>query len=256
MHSLLTLAGIDLFIQVVGFCIAYTLQTEKFYDLVGSLTFILLTHVSLRSNLHQNWRRTLLSFMVTIWALRLGSFLCYRCLKDGGDRRFTKVKTKPVVFFIYWTVQALWIYITLFPVLLVNTEKKSKPLGSIDYFGFAVWMLGMIIEVTADLQKMAFRSNPANEGKFISEGVWSISRHPNYFGEIMLWIGVLIIASSVLSGWKWIAVLSPVFIWYLLNYVSGIPILERSGMKRYGHLPEYKHYVETVPVLTPFVGSV
>nr|XP_002124274.1 uncharacterized protein LOC100182009 [Ciona intestinalis] len=254
MNNLLTVTLLDFTIQLVGFAVAFALQTEKFYDLTGSCTFILVAQASLRWRANRQFRRVLLSTMVTVWAARLGLFLFYRVLHEGGDKRFNKVKSKPVTFLIYWMIQGVWIIVMSAPVLFVNNERQNVPINTRDYVGFAVWLFGMFFEIMADLQKLTFRNNPDNAGKFISSGLWSISRHPNYFGEIVLWVGVFIIASSDLTGWTWVSILSPVFLYYLLNNVSGVPILERSGLKRYGELPEYKQYINTVPVLVPFVG--
>uniref|UniRef100_H2Z7C9 Uncharacterized protein n=1 Tax=Ciona savignyi TaxID=51511 RepID=H2Z7C9_CIOSA len=255
MNNIFTVVTLDFVIQLVGFTVAFSLQTEKFYDLTGSCTFILMAQASLRWRTKQHFRRMLLSTMVTVWAARLGIFLFYRVVTEGGDKRFTKVKTKPVVFLLYWMVQGVWILVTSAPMLIVNSEKQNAPINSRDYIGFAIWIFGLLFEVTADFQKLLFRSNPDNAGNFINTGLWSISRHPNYFGEILLWVGIFIIASSDLYGWKWICILSPAFVYYLLNYVSGIPLLERSGLKRYGDMPAYKNYINNVPVLVPFIGK-
>ncbi|CAK8683915.1 unnamed protein product [Clavelina lepadiformis] len=255
MHNLLSALLVDFFIQIVGFSLAITLQTEKFYDFAGSFTFILLAQLSLRWNVRQSFRQVLVTSMVTIWALRLGGFLFYRVLLAGGDHRFDKVKTKPVTFFIYWMIQGVWVYVTVLPTLLLNNKKNYSQLSLQDYLGIAVWLTGFLIEVVADWQKMAFRNNPDNTGKFISSGLWSISRHPNYFGEIVMWVGIFLVASTVFTGWEWLSIFSPMFVYYLLTNVSGIPILERSSMKRYGSLGSYKEYINNVPVLVPFIGS-
>ena len=91
------------------------------------------------------------------------------------------------------------------------------------------------------------------QGKFITSGLWSLSRHPNYFGEIMLWFGLYLSASSVFKGWQYLSVLSPVFVHLLITKLSGIPLLEQAGLKKWGHLPEYQNYLRNTPILVPFL---
>ena len=117
--------------------------------------------------------------------------------------------------------------------------------------GSLIWLLGFVIEVVSDKQKTNFKNNPSNEGRFIQEGLWSWSRHPNYFGEIVLWIGIAIIAYPVIEGWQYFALLSPIFVIFLLTKVSGINLLERQGMKRWGHEEEYLNYLKRTSSLIP-----
>ena len=183
---------------------------------------------------------------------RLGLFLFIRVIKDGGDKRFDKAKTDFTTFLVFWTLQGLWVFITLLPTLLLNASEHNPPLGARDFIGWTMWLAGLTIEAMADMQKSSFKADLANKDKFISSGLWSISRHPNYFGEILLWFGLYLSASSALKGWKLFSVLSPVAVYLLITKVSGIPILERNGLKKFGHLPEYKNYLRSTPELIPF----
>jgi len=196
-----------------------------------------------------------LSVLGSIWAVRLGVFLFCRVIIFGGDKRFDKIKTKPLTFLIYWMVQGLWVFITLLPILLVNRIKRNDKLNFLDYTGFIVWFVGFLFEVVADYQKFTFKLNAETHDTFISDGLWGISRHPNYFGEILLWCGVFISSSSGLSGLEHICVISPLFVHYLLTRVSGIPLLEKRGLKKFGHLATYKHYIATIPCLVPWFGK-
>jgi len=249
-HLFQTLAT-SMGVQWVGWAVASYFHTEKFYDLAGSLTFILLSHMS-HGQSKMTTRQSLHSWMIFAWACRLGTFLFMRVLKDGSDRRFDKVRDSPGTFLIWWSVQGVWVWMTLLPTILLNTIKRDVPLGNRDYLGYGLWVTGFLFEVVADMQKSIFRANPDNNGKFISSGLWAISRHPNYFGEILLWFGLYISSTSVFRGTQYMTVISPVFIYFLLTRVSGVPLLEKSGLKRWGHLPEYKQYLENVPVLFPF----
>jgi len=117
--------------------------------------------------------------------------------------------------------------------------------------GLLVWVFGFAMEVVADYQKSRFNADPKNKGKFIQTGLWSRSRHPNYFGEIVLWIGVMIIALPVLQGWQWVALISPVFVTLLLTRVSGIPLLEKKADQKWGGQADYEAYKRQTPGLIP-----
>jgi len=254
-HHLLELFAVDLGVQCAGWMISSLFKTEKHFDLFGSLTYIGLIYKSYYAIDTPHIRQSMTSGMVLTWALRLGSFLFHRVINAGEDKRFKNVRSNPLKFLLWWVVQAVWVYFTIFPALLNNAESKQPEISNKDYVGAAMWVLGFLIEVVADHQKTRFRSISANNDKFINTGLWSISRHPNYFGEVMLWSGVAVLSSTSFNGWKWIGALSPCFVYYLLNYVSGIPILEKTGLKRYGHLPAYQSYIKSVPSFMPFFGS-
>lgn len=245
-------AAVDVALQWAGWGIASALKTEKFYDLAGSGTFILLAHLSRMWGGRRYLRQNVQTGLVTTWGLRLGAFLFLRIMKEGQDRRFNKVRDSPGVFFVYWTVQALWVFVTLLPTLILNTEQRDKPLGTRDYIGWGVWALGFITEAVADQQKWNFKSDPENTGRFIQHGLWAYSRHPNYLGEILQWSGLFLSASSIMRGPQYLTVLSPVFVWFMLRYVSGIPILEKQALRKWGTDPVFQNYIKNTPLLWPF----
>ncbi len=159
---------------------------------------------------------------------------------------------------MYWTVQGLWVFMTLLPVLLLNytpsTAAEDGEFRVMDFAGLGLWGLGFGIEALADAQKSAWARLPANKGRFITSGLWALSRHPNYCGEILLWLGLFITCSSrfaVPLDARWLTVVSPAFVYFLLTRVSGIPILERMGLKRWGAEAAYKQYLKQTPVLFP-----
>lgn len=230
---------------------AYSLQTEKFFDLTGSLTYILVTLMALYFSENLDQRSMLLGGMVIIWAVRLGSFLLSRILQDGKDDRFDKIKPNPLRFFNVWTLQALWVALTTAAALMAITSTERKELGVVAFIGLAVWLIGFLFEVVADNQKRQFRKDPKNKGRFIQSGLWARSRHPNYFGEILLWIGVFVIAAPVLQGWQWVAIISPIFVVLLLTRISGVPGLEAKATKKWGGEAEYEAYKSSTPVLIP-----
>lgn len=252
-NTLAKAAFIDMGLQWALFLIAAYFKTEKFYDLAGSSTFILLAVQSLLSNRKLFPRQVVQSSLVCMWAVRLGLFLLVRVLRSGQDSRFNRVRDNPKIFFIYWTVQGLWVWLTLLPTLIVNSKQTDTELCTRDYIGWGVWMAGMVIECIADYQKYSFRSNAANKDKWISHGLWGIVRHPNYLGEIMLWLGLFISASSTFKGKEYLSVLSPIFVAFLLTRVSGIPILERQNWKKWKETPQYLQYVQSTPKLIPFL---
>jgi steroid 5-alpha reductase family enzyme len=229
-------------------------RTERFYDLTGSVTFVAVTALALVATRAPGgaasvWR-VVLAAMVVVWAVRLGSFLFVRVRRDGSDGRFDKIKVHPLAFLATWTLQALWVSMTVAAALAAITVADG--LGGVwAMLGVIVWLIGFAIEVVADTQKRRFRADPANAGRFISTGLWSRSRHPNYFGEILLWSGVALMAVPTLSGWRWVVLISPVFVWLLLTRVSGVPLLEARAAARFGDDPAYGAYVKHTPVLVP-----
>ena len=231
---------------------AYKNQTEKFFDLTGSITYITTMLLAFILNpAARDARSVLMMAVVMIWALRLGSFLFSRIQRDGKDGRFDEIKPSFVRFFHVWTLQGLWVTFTVIAASITLTGVTHKPLGIWGLVGALVWLLGFVIEVLADGQKSAFRKDPANKGKFINTGLWSRSRHPNYFGEITLWLGVMLIAVPVLQGWQWIALISPIFVTLLLTRVSGVPMLEKRSDEKWGGQADYEDYKKNTPVLIP-----
>ena len=226
-------------------------KTEKFYDLTGSFTYLTVIIVAVILSDALDVRASIVAVMVVVWALRLGSFLFLRIRRAGSDSRFDEIKVSPLRFFSAWTIQGLWVLLTSAAALATITTTEREALGWLAYAGIAVWVIGFSIEVVADAQKSVFKRESRNEGRFISTGLWAWSRHPNYFGEITLWIGVALIAVPVLSGWQWVTLISPVFVTLLLTRVSGIPMLEAKADERWGDQPEYRQYKATTPVLFP-----
>ncbi|MDQ0826959.1 steroid 5-alpha reductase family enzyme [Arthrobacter sp. B2I5] len=238
-------------IQWLVFIPSYKAQTEKFYDLTGALTYISITVFLVLASPGVDARGMLLAAMVVLWAARLGSFLFIRISKHGKDDRFDELKPDFFRFLNTWTIQGLWVVLTAALAWVAITSDKKVGLDGFFWVGLLVWAAGITIETLADLQKNRFKDNPANKGRFISTGLWSRSRHPNYFGEITLWVGVAIIALPVLQGWQWAALVSPVFVALLLIKGSGVPPLEKKADKKWGGQPDYEEYKRNTPVLVP-----
>ncbi len=226
-------------------------KTEHYYDLTGSATYLTVVLVALALSDGLDQRAWIVGGMVVVWALRLGTFLFRRIRKSGKDGRFDEIKQNSLRFLMAWTIQGLWVLLTVAAALAIITSTEREPLGLLGIIGIAVWVAGFATEVVADQQKSAFKADPANEGRFITTGLWAWSRHPNYFGEITLWTGIAILAIPVLSGWRWATLISPIFVTVLLTRVSGIPMLEARAKKRWGDEAAYRAYVENTPVLVP-----
>ena len=249
---LFALAGVVAFvIQWVVFVPSYRAQTEHWYDITGSATYLTVTIGTLLLAGRFDVRSVLLTLLVCIWAVRLGTFLFRRIQKAGADTRFDDIKPSFTRFLMAWTVQGLWVFLTLAAALAAMTAASVPPFGLLGWIGLAIWVLGFGIEAVADAQKQAFRNDPANKGRFIDSGLWAWSRHPNYFGEITLWVGVALIALPALSGWQYVTLISPVFVYFLLTRVSGIPMLESRADERWGEEPAYQAYKAHTPVLFP-----
>ena len=248
-------AAICLGIQWLAWIPASLAKSERYYDLTGGLTYLTVVGFTLWAGSQSespSARELIVSLLVVIWALRLSSFLYLRIHRTGKDGRFDRLKTSPIRFLVPWTIQGLWVFLTMIVVIVINSQAESAPeLGIWDAIGLLIWLLGFSIEVIADNQKSAFNANSENQGKWIDSGLWSYSRHPNYLGEIMLWTGIACFGISCFSGMERLAWISPIFIYLLLTKISGVPILDRRGLEKWGDQPEYHKYREETPTLLP-----
>jgi len=238
-------------IQWLAFIPAYIARTERFFDLTGSITYITVAVVGVVAVGNWEPRSLIIAGLMIAWAVRLGSFLFVRVLRSGGDPRFDSIKRHFPTFLMTWTLQGLWVLLTAGAGLAAITTRKPASLEWIAFVGIAVWVVGFAIEAVADGQKRAFRNEPANRDRFIRRGLWAWSRHPNYFGEIVIWVGIAVIAAPALSGWQWVTMVSPLFVVVLLTRISGIPMLERRANRRWGDDPDYREYQSKTPVLIP-----
>lgn len=242
----------------IAFIPSYMAKTEKFYDIVGTVAYLsvlaaasYLTVISSNNNLQL--RSIIAISLVFIWALRLGVFLFIRVLRVGEDRRFREVKQNFSKFLVWWSVSALWVFLTAANALTMIINNVSSTDDLYFYFGLLLWLIGFSFEVIADEQKRRFKSDKNNKDAFISSGLWRFSRHPNYFGEILLWVGMAIIALPTLIGWQYVTLISPIFIYLLLTRVSGVNLLEERADQKWGGTEEYDLYVERTPELIPFI---
>ena len=236
-------------IQWVSFIPAFIFQTEKFYDLTGSITYLTAVFYTLYITGSNNLSDLIIVGCVAVWAIRLGSFLFLRIHKAGEDRRFRTIKPNFTRFLMTWTLQGMWVSMCLLCVLTALSSYSGVVMNNIFFIGLLVFILGLSIEIIADYQKTVFRTNIENKDKFITTGLWSLSRHPNYFGEILLWTGIAIMSISSLQGLQYITLISPIFVYVLLVYISGVRILEAQAEKKWGHLDSFKEYIKNTPRL-------
>ena len=233
-----------IFIVAIGFLIhwliflpSFLLKTEKFYDITGTVAYLAMIGFAVYTVGSGpdalTLRTQIVATMVIFWALRLGLFLLIRILQVGEDKRFQVAKTSFAKFLMFFSISGLWVFLTTANALTLDLE------GDIYFIiGSLIWIMGISFEVIADEQKRKFRENDSNHGKFITTGLWSISRHPNYFGEILIWIGMAIISFPALNGWQYT--------------VSGVNLLEKSADKKWGNLETYQSYKSKTALLIPF----
>lgn len=244
-------ASIGFILHWLIFIPSYIYQTEHYFDLIGSISYISIVLFTFLALNNLDVRSILIGLLIMVWAVRLGSFLFIRVKRDGKDNRFTVMKTKFWWFLFTWTIGGLWVFITMAAGLAAMTSAKVVPLGWFALIGIFLWLEGFLVEVVADHQKTRFRSKKENQGRFINEGLWSFSRHPNYYGEITLWLGIAFIAFPVLQGWQLLTLISPIFVYILLTRISGVTMLERRADKKWRDDPEYQRYKETTSSLIP-----
>jgi len=241
-------AALCMAIQWVAFVPAALWNTEKFFDLTGSLTYVGVTLFTLFMRqgglAAMSVRQIVASALVVVWAARLGLFLFWRISRDGKDGRFDEIKKRPLRFLNVWCIQGAWTFLTAMAVFTLNAiPHDGTPIGVVDYVGAALWALGFAVECIADAQKTAFKAKPRSKGRWIDEGLWSCSRHPNYAGEITLWIGAFVLCCHAFPrAAMWVSSISPIFVTFLLTRVSGIPMLEARANARWGTDREYQRY--------------
>ncbi|KAI9364954.1 hypothetical protein DFJ73DRAFT_808779 [Zopfochytrium polystomum] len=255
----------DVALNAVGFAYSAYYQTEHYFDMVGTSSFINCSVFALVGTLLRNpgvalhSRQIFLLVTTSLWAGRLFQFLTTRVKRLGGDGRFDAIKTKPARFAVYWIIQSIWIAAVGLPTFEVLSMEPATVAPWIvwDSLGAAVWAVGFAFETAADVQKSAWQNKlgAARKDKFISHGVWSLCRYPNYFGEITLWMGSYMVAANAVPNSyavKYLFAISPLLTTLLLTRVSGIPIQEKQAKKRFAGNEEYARYVATTSTIVPW----
>jgi len=273
--------------NMLGFLISTTTKSYAITDLMGTSAFTLSALATMNSALNTQWntvsrswakpmRPKLLALAVGLWATRLGSYLSIRMSKIQSDKRISKHFRKPGEVWLcgdscypfnlmaYWIRQALWGWICLLPVTMAADLKGYKNLKG-DTLAAAIapmtliaggigYTLGMGIECIADAQKYGFKTDKSNtvRWRWCDKGLWSLARHPNYFGEMIIWASIFLLALPVAPLWTMI---SPIFVWYLLRHKTGVPVLEADMEKKYWSHPDFENYMSRTRLLVPLPGK-
>ncbi|KAL0908920.1 hypothetical protein M5K25_023435 [Dendrobium thyrsiflorum] len=241
-HFLALTAIVTIGYQMLFFFVTALLRFDKVTDFAGSTNFVLLAILTLLLKGSWHFRQIVLTSLVVVWGLRLGIFLLMRILQWGEDNRFDDMRNNLAKLSVFWILQAVWVWTVSLPLTIVNASDRNPSVKPQDIIGWIMWFVGLTVEATADQQKLVFKNSPANRGKWCNIGVWKYSRHPNYFGEILLWWGIFVASTPVLEDAEWLVVFGPIFLTLLLLFLSGIPLLETSANKRFGSVEEYRIY--------------
>ena len=229
---------------------SYIYRTDIFFDLVGSLSFLSIGVISLLLIPNIDANQILVFFLLLFWSLRLGPFLFIRRLGANNDERLEEFFKSPLSLYFLWSMNSLWVFFTSLSMIIIFSSPNENEFGLIQWLGLIVWVTGYVIEVISDSQKTKF--NKFNKGKFINIGLWKYIRHPNYLGEIIIWVGIFIISLNYIhSLTSFLSILSPIFVFLLLRFITGVPQLEARGKEKWGHLDEYNSYKEKTGLLFP-----
>ncbi|PTB37791.1 hypothetical protein M441DRAFT_60950 [Trichoderma asperellum CBS 433.97] len=255
--------------QLSFFAIAYTCKFDKLTDFAGGSNFIILAIVTISLSHHHQSRQLVVTLFLIAWAVRLTSFLFFRILKTGKDDRFDEMRQKFFPFLGFWILQMLWVWTVSLPVTVLNSPAVTRyPQHSFgtgrDIVGIVMYSIGLMMETVSDAQKYRFRSKHDSQA-VCDKGLFAVSRHPNYFGEIIVHFAIYMIAvSSAADGFVrgqaykalYATILGPFFLTFLLLFVSGISLSERPKAKaRYesgNNWQGYKRWLDRTSVLIPF----
>eukprot|EP01129_Flabellula_baltica_P001314 TRINITY_DN11201_c0_g1_i1.p1 TRINITY_DN11201_c0_g1~~TRINITY_DN11201_c0_g1_i1.p1 ORF type:complete len:297 (-),score=25.47 TRINITY_DN11201_c0_g1_i1:40-930(-) len=256
-YYMLLSAIITVIWQFLFFLIACTFRFDKVTDLAYGTNFFIISIACLLLNGTYYMRQIIVTICITLWGLRLAIYLFVRINIIGKDDRFDQWRDKPLLFLRFWIFQAITIWIVHLPSTILLAPRledqvdPDPPLGAVDVVGWAIFMVGLLVETVADFQKFVFRQNELNSGLYCNRGIWSWSRHPNYFGEFLVWIGLFICSIPILQGAEWISILCPIYLILTILFLSGVSRLEKSSDKRYGTNPGYYSYKNKTSALIP-----
>lgn len=250
-YNLLSAGLIVLAVQILFFIFASALKTDKVTDLSYSMTFVAMALILLFAGAQYAVPQLLIALLIIVWGLRLGGYLFSRIIRLKKDDRFDGIRENILSFAGFWILQAITIWLVLLPSIIVLSMQSTLTTSAMTWVGAVVWAIGFIIETVADAQKYRFRNDPTNNGRWIDRGLWRTSRHPNYFGEMLCWWGLFLIAAPHLEGMMMLSILGPIFITFMLLFVSGVPTVEKKAEEKYGDNPEFLAYKNRTSVLVP-----
>jgi len=248
MNAFLVALGISLFVNALFFGVAAWRKADTVTDLSYSLSFVCTVVALVVLAGAFDPLRLAAAGMVVLWALRLASYLFGRILRMKVDHRFDGIRENFLAFGRFWLLQAVSVAVIMLPAIAILIAAPPA-LSFLHALGVALWLVGLLVEILADAQKSAWKER--GEKGLIMTGLWSWSRHPNYFGESLLWWGLWIFALPSLAAWWHLAVLGPLYITLLLLRVTGIPLLEKSAEARYGNDLAYRDYKARTSIFFP-----
>jgi len=234
---------ICIFWQMSFYALAAGLKIDKVTDFAYGTNFFALSIVTYCLN--ETWaapRLIAVNLCVVIWAIRITAYLFSRILHIGEDKRFDEWRAKPLLFLRFWIFQLVSVFVVSFPYVMLNAKPTQPPLSWQDYLGWSLFVVGFIIETVADQVKFSYRNNAANKGHWCDAGVWSWSRHPNYFGEFLVWWGIWTSCSATWVNGDWASIICPVYLFLIIMLLSGPTRLEKEADKRYWSSDEYQRY--------------
>ena len=242
---------ISFLIQIIFFTFAAINKTDKVTDLSYGLTFVILAFYIFLTRSGQFSYQLLLLLMITAWGVRLAGYLFIRILKTKKDKRFDGIRENFLKFAQFWFLQAVSVWVIMLPSTYVLSRAVNINISATMILGFLIWLVGLIIETVADWQKFQFKNDPKNKDKWIQNGIWKYSRHPNYFGEMLCWWGIFVYSLPLQTLASSPTIIGPLFITFLLLFVSGIPTLEKKYDERYKDNREYQKYKKSTSLLIP-----
>ncbi len=243
---------ISLGINILMFFIAFANKTDKLTDISYVLSFIFLTWFLVWKNKNLDQIQLIIAIAISIWAIRLGTYLFIRILDMKKDKRFDGIRENFIKFAGFWILQAITVWIVMLPSIIVLGSKENPPMNAITILGLFIYLIGLSVETIADWQKFNFKKKKENRDKWINSGIWKYARHPNYFGEMLVWWGIFITCLNYLEGIEFLTIIGPIFISLMLRFVSGVPTIEKRYEEKFGDNKEYRKYKENTRLLIPF----
>lgn len=237
--------------MVLLWLLSLALKNSSIVDIFWGMGFVMIAWLAFSLGQGYIPRKQLVAVLVTMWGVRLALHIFFRNWGKGEDFRYAKWREENgprwwwVSFFQVFLLQGFLMWIISTPLIAAETSGFPVIITPLDAIGVVVWMIGFLLEVLGDLQLMSFKQNPKNKGKLFTKGLWRFTRHPNYFGESVLWWGYYIIA---LASGSWWTIFSPILMTYLLLRVSGVAMLERTMKMK----PGYEEYIRKTNAFLPW----
>jgi len=248
MNPYLVLAIVLFVYMNLWFIVSLIKKRNDVADIAWGLGFVVIAWSSFIFG-SQDLKAIVVNILVTVWGLRLAIHIYKRNSRKGEDSRYVEWRNQWKNFFVrsylqVFMLQGLFLFLIVQPVILVNLSEKLS-FGATEILGIFVWLIGLYFEAVADQQLKVFISDPNNKGKVMDRGLWKFSRHPNYFGEVVMWWGLFLVALP--SNYGILTIIGPITITLLILFVSGVPLLE----KKYAGRPEYEEYKRKTSIFIP-----